>query len=207
MCCRMSNSIKHVWACPDQSSRRGHRYLLQSCCSWCYVIQPVHHVLHECVVGCPILSSMYEHVPIYHRGVGIDKYCNHVVLGASHPTCVSYIAWMSCRMSNSIKHVRTCPDLSLDRLWLYTFLHSLRSNFAPSRPLQLWFEAACEASLARDKYAMQSTPKSRRGRYSFICLYSSSWMISVRDRILHVLTERAWVRGVGIDFLLQSCCC
>ena len=25
-----------------------------------------HHVLHECVVGCPILSSMYEHVPIYH---------------------------------------------------------------------------------------------------------------------------------------------
>jgi len=65
MCCRMSNSIKHVWACPDQSSRCGHRSLLQSCCCWCYVIQPVHHVLHECVVGCPILSSMYEHVPIY----------------------------------------------------------------------------------------------------------------------------------------------
>jgi hypothetical protein len=32
----------------------------------------VHHVLHECVVGCPILSSMYEHVPINHHGVGID---------------------------------------------------------------------------------------------------------------------------------------
>jgi len=45
---------------------------LQSCCSQCYVIQPVHHVLHECVVGCPILSSMYEHVLIYHHGVGID---------------------------------------------------------------------------------------------------------------------------------------
>ena len=113
MCCRMSNSIKHVWACPDLSSRRGHRFLiaimllmvlrhptcascvawmccwmsnsiehvwqvpiyhrgvgidfpLQSCCSWCYVIQPVHHVLHECVVGCPLLSSMYKRVPIFH---------------------------------------------------------------------------------------------------------------------------------------------
>jgi len=72
MCCRMSNSIKHVWACPDQSSRCGHRSSLQSCCCWCYVIQPVHHILHEIVVRCPILSSMYEHVPISHRGVGID---------------------------------------------------------------------------------------------------------------------------------------
>ena len=53
-------------------ARRGHRYLMQSCCSQCYVIQPVHNILHECVVGCPILSSMHEHVPIYHRGVGID---------------------------------------------------------------------------------------------------------------------------------------
>jgi hypothetical protein len=32
-----------------------------------------HHVLHGSVVGCPLLStSKYEHVPIYHRGVGID---------------------------------------------------------------------------------------------------------------------------------------
>jgi hypothetical protein len=30
-----------------------------------------HHVLHECIVECPILSSKYEHVPISHRGVGI----------------------------------------------------------------------------------------------------------------------------------------
>ena len=45
---------------------------MQSCCCWCYVIQPVHHILHEIVVRCPILSSMYEHVPISHRGVGID---------------------------------------------------------------------------------------------------------------------------------------
>ena len=50
----------------------GIDFLLQSGCCWCYVIQPVHHVLHECVVGCPIPSSMYEHVPINHHGVGID---------------------------------------------------------------------------------------------------------------------------------------
>jgi len=32
-----------------------------------------HHMLHESVVGCPLLStSKYEHVPINHRGVGID---------------------------------------------------------------------------------------------------------------------------------------
>jgi len=91
MCCRMSNSIKHAWACPDQSSRRGHRYLSQSCCSQCYVIQLVHHVLHECIVGCPILLSMYEHVPIYHRVVGIDHYFNHVVVDAtSSNLCIIY---------------------------------------------------------------------------------------------------------------------
>ena len=57
---------------------------------------------------------------------------------------------------------------SIYRLGLYTFLHSLRSNLSPSRPLQLWFEAACEISFAGDIYAMQITPKSRRGRYCFI---------------------------------------
>jgi len=106
MCCRMSNSIKHVWACPDQSSRRGHRYLSQSYCCWCYVIQPVHHVLHECVVGCPILSSMHENVLINHRGVGIAIYCNHVVLCATSSNLSSCIACMCCRMSSSIKHHR-----------------------------------------------------------------------------------------------------
>ena len=40
----------------------------------------------------------------------------------------------------------------------------IRSNFSPSRPLQLCFEAACGTSLARDKYTVQSTQKSRRGR-------------------------------------------
>jgi hypothetical protein len=109
ICCRMSNYIKHVWACPNLSSRRGHWFLI---------------------------AIM-------------------LLLVIRHPTCVSCVAWMSCRMSNSIKHVRTCPDLSLDRLWLYTFLHCLRSNFSPSRPLQLWFEAARESSFARD---IQHTP-------------------------------------------------
>jgi len=132
------------------------------------------------------------------------SYCNHVVLGAT----ASCVAWMCCRMFNSIKHVWACPDLSFDCHWLYTFLHSFRSNFSPSRPLPLWFEAACETSFAGDTYAMQSTPKRRRGCYCFICLFVlSSWMIGVRDKISHVLTERAWVRGVGIDLTLQSCSC
>ena len=100
---------------------------MQSCCSQCYVIQPVHNILHECVVGCPILSSMYDHVPIY----------------------------LQLHVSSWTVH-------------LHTFLLSLRFNFSPSRLLQLWIEAACETSLARDKHAMQSTLKFRRGRYSFI---------------------------------------
>jgi len=70
---------------------------------------------------------------------------------------------MCCRMSDSIKHVRACPDLSFDLLGLYTFLHSLHSNFSPSRPFVLWFVPACETSLARDKYAMQSTQKAVEG--------------------------------------------
>ena len=51
-----------------------------------------HHVLHACVVGFPILSSMYEHVPIYHRVVGIDHYCcNHVVVSdTSSNLCIIY---------------------------------------------------------------------------------------------------------------------
>ena len=203
---------------------------LQSCCSWCYVIQPVHHVLHECVVGCPIPSSTYEHVQINHRGVGIDSFIEIMLLLVirhptcascvawmccrpsnsikhvwacpdlssrrghrfslaimllfvlRHPTCGSSVAWMCCRMSDSIKHVRACPDLSFDLLGLYTFLHSLHSNFSPSRPFVLWFVPACETSLARDKYAMQSTQKAVEGATAlFVCPYSSSWMISVRN--------------------------
>ena len=125
-------------------------------------MKPVHHALHECVVGCPIISSMYGHVPIYHRGVGINFNSRYVVVSAtSSNLCI--IHYM-----NVLLH--PCPDLSFDRLGLHTFLHSLRSNFSPSRPLQLCFEAACETSFAGDTYAMQSTPKSRRGRYSSIYL-------------------------------------
>ena len=102
----LSSTYEHV---PINHRGVGIDFLLQSCCCWCYVIQPVHHVLHECVVGCPILSSMHEHVLINHRGVGIAIYCNHVVLGASHPTCISFIACMCCRMSNSIKHIGHVP--------------------------------------------------------------------------------------------------
>ena len=109
MCCRMSNSIKHAWACPDQSSRCGHRSSLQSCCCWCYVIQPVHHILHEivvgcpilssvfheCVVGCPILSNMYEHVPIYHSIVlySTPSYTLCALSSHHHVRCSSWFTW------------------------------------------------------------------------------------------------------------------
>jgi len=148
-----------------------------------------------------------------------------LLLVLRHPTSASCVAWMCCRMSNSIKHVWACLDLSFHRHWLYTFLHCLRSIFSPSRPLQLWFEAACETSLARDKYPMQSTQKSVEGATAlFVCpsyvtqntevrIDKKTWHVLTRspllsrNKISHVLTERAWVRGVGIDLTLQSCCC
>ena len=72
-------------------ARRGHWFLL-AIMLLLVLRHPtcVHHVLHECIVGCPILSSKYEHVPINHRGVDIAIYRTHVVLR------------MCC---NSIKHV------------------------------------------------------------------------------------------------------
>jgi len=65
-------------------ARRGHWFLL-AIMLLLVLRHPtcVHHVLHECIVGCPILSSKYEHVPINHRGVGIDHYCNHVVVSVT----------------------------------------------------------------------------------------------------------------------------
>jgi len=124
-------------------------------------------------IWCPILSNTYEHVPIYHS-----------------------IVFDSTPSSNFIKHVWTCPDLSFDRLGLYTFLHSLRSNFSPSRPLQLWFEAAYETSLARDIHAMQSTPKSRRGRYCFFVRLSVCSVV-VDDKRERQNIARAYGTGVG----------
>jgi hypothetical protein len=81
--------VLHAWVvrCPILSSMYEHvpiyhrdvgiDFPLQSCCSWCYVIQPVYHTLHECVVGCPILWSMYEHVPIF-----------HLIVFDSTPSCI-----------------------------------------------------------------------------------------------------------------------
>jgi len=138
MCCRMSNSIKHAWACPDQSSRCGHRFLIAimlllmlrhpTCASYiawmcCRMSDSIKHVW-----ACPDLSSRRGHWFV----IAIM-----LLIVLRHPTCASCVPWMCCRMSNSIKHVWACPDLSFDRLVLYTFLHSLRSIFSPSRPLQL----------------------------------------------------------------------
>jgi len=64
-----SSMYEHV---PINHHGVGIDLTLQSGCCWCYVIQPVHHELHECVVGCPIPSSTYVQVLINHHGVGID---------------------------------------------------------------------------------------------------------------------------------------
>jgi len=161
-----------VVGCPILSSTYEHDpinhhgvgidFPLQSCCSWCYVIQPVHHVLHECVVGCPTPSSMYEHVPIY-----------HLIVIDSTP---------SCTLSALTSHHRVRCSSGLKQL----AKHHSQVTHTPCKAPQKAVEGATAL---------------------FVCLYSSSWMISVRDKISHVLTERAWVRGVGIDFLLQACCC
>jgi hypothetical protein len=60
--------------------------------------------------------------------------------------------------------------------------------------LQLWFEAACETSFAGNTYAMQSTPKSRRGRYCFICL---SVFVVLDDKRERQNFARAYGAGVG----------
>jgi len=112
MCCRMSNSIEHVWACPDQSSGRGHRFnsaimlflvlphpTCASCVGWmsCRMSSSIKHVW-----ACPDLSSRRRH----RFSLAIMLF-----LVLRHPTCVSYIAWMSCRMSNS-KFYHACMSMS-----------------------------------------------------------------------------------------------
>ena len=82
------DKISHVLTERARVRGVGIEFLLQSCCCWCYVIQHAHHVLHECVVGCPIPSSMYEHVPINHHGVDIAIYRNHVVVSTSSNLCI-----------------------------------------------------------------------------------------------------------------------
>ena len=64
--------------------------------------------------------------------------------------------------------------------------------FSPSRPLQLWFEAACETSLARDIYAMQSTQKAVEGATAlFVC------SVVVDDKRERQNIARAYGTGVG----------
>jgi len=95
-------------------------------------------------------------------------------------------------MSNSIKHVQACPDQSL-----YIFLHSLRSNFSPSRPLPLWFEAACETSLARDIPAEQSTPQKAVEGATALFFRLSVCSVVVDDKRERQNIARAYGTGVG----------
>ena len=59
----------------------------------------LHHVLHECVVGCSIPSSMYEHVPIY-----------HLIVIDSTPSCTlsALTSHHRVRRSSSLKHLVHC---------------------------------------------------------------------------------------------------
>ena len=112
----------------------GIDFLLQSCCCWCYVIQPVHHVLHECVVGCPILSSIYEHAPIYHLIV-LDSTPSYTLCAQTSQHRV--------RCSSAFKQLAK---------------HHWHVTNTPCKAPQKAVEGATAL---------------------FVCLYSSSWMISV----------------------------
>ena len=116
-----------------------------------------------------------------------------------HPTCASCVAWMCCRMSISIKHVWACPDLSLDRHWLYTFLLSGLTSHHRVR---------CRSALkqlAKHHSHVTNTPckapqKSRRGRYSFICpsiATNSEYRGSGRQNIARAIPESNLITGVG----------
>jgi hypothetical protein len=72
----------------------------------------------------------------------------------------------------------------------------LRSNFSPLRPLQLWFEAAYEASLTRDKYVMQSTQKDVEGATALFVRLSVCSVV-VDDKRERQNIARAYGTGVG----------
>ena len=57
-------------------------------------------------------------------GPGVGSWRGHwfniasmLLLVLRQPTCASCVAWMCCRMSNSIKQEWACPDLSSRRGW------------------------------------------------------------------------------------------
>ena len=112
-----------------------------------------------------------------------------LLLMLRHPTCASYIAWMCCRMSDSIKHVWPCPDLSTTpRIVLDCTPSHLLTLFAlllltiASVAALVWSRLRNIISTWQIRHAKHL--KSRRGRYCFIVCLSvlSYWMISVRDK-------------------------
>jgi len=137
MCSRMSNSIKHVWACPDQSSRRGHWFVIAIMLFLVLRHPTCVSILHECVVGCPILSSTYEHVPIYHS-----------IVFDSTPS------YTPCALTS---HHRDRCSSGLKQL----AKHHWHVTNTPCKAPQKAVEGATAL---------------------FVCLYSSSWMIIVRDK-------------------------
>jgi len=118
MCCRMSNSIKHAWAYPDQSSRRRHRWQLFIAIMLFFVLR--HPTWASCVpCMCCRMSNSIKHVWAF-PDLSIALWASIIIsimllLMLRHPTCASYIAWMCCRMSDSIKHVWACPNQSSRR--------------------------------------------------------------------------------------------
>jgi len=130
---------------------------------------------------------MYEHVPIYNSTYRLGLYTFLHSLRSNLKPSRPLQLWFEARETSlarnsmnvfeAVQFYQACMSMSrsiynpIYRLGLYTFLHSLHSNFSPSRPLQLWFEAPCKASLARDKYVMQSTQKGVEGATAlYVCL-------------------------------------
>ena len=125
---------------------------------------------------------MYEHVPMYHFVVFVST--------PSHTIC-ALTSHHRVRCSSGLKHL------------------------AKHHSHETYMRRAKHSKKAVEGATALFVCKSRRLivilliflSVSSVCLsVLSSWMIGVRDKISHVLTERAWVRGVGIDLTLQSCC-
>ena len=73
--------------------------------------------LHECVVGCPILSSMNAQVPINHRGVGIDLLyysCSSLCYVIQPVYHVLHECVVGCPLLSTSKY-EACPDQSSRR--------------------------------------------------------------------------------------------